>query len=298
MLTARLQIETARRSWNPFRRRRFLLLLPEHWEEVQPDARRRRWWRWAVILPPAAAGRAMVRDLIPATFRRRMSEMDFAALALQLSWTTAEPQCEHVPIPHYTMAARMYHFPTTKGENMTCIEYAIADEYYTAYADGDTAALPLLTATLWRQSDNEPGAALRRGDRRVPLYDKAEIVHRARVLSEAPAEIHLQSLHYFGGLKKYIHRVYGNWLFEQPDDEGGDDDEEPMETTGTTGQPDFGWWGIFQEVAESGTFGDIKAVYQAPLHEVCVFLVRRRVQQEQTGVTAPPSPTNDDDDGI
>lgn len=295
MLTVNLTIESKKRRWlDRFRRRRFVLHLPEFWEEVQPLRRRQRWWRWVMALPRPAAQRAMVRDLLPRHFRRILSDLDMAALAMQLDWTGGDPQCDQVPIPHTTHVGRMYHFPTAKGENTTCIEYALADDYYKQFADGDAEALFRLSATLWRESDHDADAALRRGDKRVPLCDKAEVEKRAAVLREAPAEIHLQALHFFGGLKKYIHRVYGNWLFEQPEE---DEEGEAASADAKAGSPDFGWWGVFQQVAEAGVFGhDVRQVYQAPLHEVCVYLVRKRVQEQQMNSQMPAPPRQNDYD--
>lgn len=288
MLKIVLTLNNARRSWIPFRRRAFVLNLPEMWSEVQPLARRQRWWRWIISLPGPAAQRAMLRDLLPLRYRRRLRPMEFAALAHHLAWTAPDMQCEQVPIPHFTHAGRMYYFPTPKGENTTCLEYAIADDYYKEFAAGDTEALFRLSATLWRERDTDSAATLRRGDKRVLLNDKAEIEHRVRVLREAPADFHLQALYFFAGLKQYVHRIYGTWLFEPTDD---DDDADDEAVRPTNNGPDFGWWGVFQQVASEGVFGhDVRLVYQAALHEVCVHLVRRRVEAQRMGSTQTPAP--------
>lgn len=244
-----------------------------------------------MTLPRLAAQRAMVRDLlgkVPGRIRHRLSGFDFASLAMNLSWTEATPQCDSVPIPNFSHRGRSYVLPSRHGENLTCLEYAIADEYYKAFTDGDAGALALLVATLCREEDPDAEAALRRGDKRVPLHDKAEIVARAERLRDAPHEMQLQALLYFGGMKTYMHRVYGKWLFEQPEEE---EEDSGIEASKKPRGPDFGWWGMLQQVAEGRVFGNIKDVYQASLHEVCVYLVRKRLQEEQaqTAYQKPPA---------
>jgi hypothetical protein len=205
MLTANLTIQ--RRSWNPFRRRRFVLSLPERWDEVSPVSRRQRWARWVLVLPRPAAARAMLRDLIPRRFRKLLTPMDFAAFAQQLEWTHAEAQCEQVPMPHFSHNGRMYVFPTPKGANVTGVEFALCDDLYRQFSDGDLDALPVLSAAIWRERDHDTAAALRRGDARVPLSSKEEAELRARWLQEAPPEMQAQALLWFAGLKLYINRV-------------------------------------------------------------------------------------------
>ncbi len=238
----------------------------------------------------------MMRDILqamPRKMRRLLSPLDFAALARIMDWTQATPQCEQVPVPHGTHRGIMYHFPTPKGANTTCLEYAIADEYYKEFVAGDAEALPLLAATLWREEDKDAAAALRRGDRRVRLYDKAEIEARARLLRDMPEDLQLQALTFFGGLKQYVHRVYGKWIFEEQE-EDEDDDTQGAEKPGRG--PDFGWWGILQQVAEARVFGNVQEVYQASLHEVCVFLVRKRIEQENIRSQAPAMPRREEEE--
>jgi hypothetical protein len=38
---------------------------------------------------------------------------------------------------------------------------------------------------------------------------------------------------------------------------------------------------VFQDVAEAGLFGTMKEVYQANFHEVCMWLVRKRIAERQ-----------------
>lgn len=280
MLTALLTIQRPRRWWHLRRSRRFTLRIPDVWEEVTPMARRQRWWRWIALLPPAAAQRAMLRDLVPRRIRQFLQPIDFAALSGQLDWTQVTAQCEQVQIPQFTHKGIVYVFPRPKGPNVSGVEFALADDYYKQMLEGDTEALFLLSACLWRERDKDEAAALRRGDYRMPLVSKEEAEARAIRLRTAPAEMHLQAVQWFAGMKLYVHRVYGKWIFEQDDDE----DDESTGNQSTNHQPnkspDFGWWGVFLTVAEAGVFGPLEKVHQMSIHDICIYLVKKRVEAD------------------
>lgn len=247
-----------------------------------------------MTLPRPAAQRAMLRDLVPRRWRRMLTPMDFAALAAQLDWTHAEAQCEQVAIPHYTHRGQVYVFPKPKGPNVSGVEFALCDDLYKQFSDGDTDALLTLSAAIWRERDTDAAAALRRGDERVPLVSKEEAEARAVRMAKAPAEMHLQALLWFAGLKLYVHRVYGKWLFEEEeeDDESLTPDPSPQER----GTPNFGWWGIFLDVAEAGVFGVEDEVRQKSIHEICIYLVKKRADANAMGAAAaPPKPDIEED---
>lgn len=289
-----------RRCWGLLRPRRFSLQMPRSWGEVTPLARRQRWWRWVITLPRPAATRAMVRDLLPKWARRQISDLDFAGLTLLLDWIQPTETTDEVPVPTFTVDGIEYHFPAPKGRNVKCLEFAIGDQYYQRFVAGEAEALMLLVATVWREQERDGAMALRRNDSRAPLYSSGEVEARAILLQHAPEEMVLQALLYFGGLKAYIHKVYGKWLFEQPDDD--DDEEEDDADTAKkpdqkTGSPDFGWWGVFQSVAEGGVFGNLDQVYQTSLHDVCIYLVRKRAESNNAPEPKQsPTQTDDDDD--
>lgn len=224
-----------------------------------------------------------------------MSASNKQAIVSKFSFTEPKPDCEQIPVAEFEWKGQTYGFPSAKGANITCLEYAVAEDYYKALEGGDEQSLWLLAATLWRECDADRRSTLQRGDPRVPLYDKAEVEARAVDFQGAPMEILLQALLYFVGLKMYVHRVYRTWLFDAPED---DDDEEedasPEPPTRQSGGPDFGWWGVFQYVAEVGLFGKVKEVYQTSFHEVCVFLVRKRMEAEKMQRSLPtPKPQED-----
>ena len=50
--------------------------------------------------------------------------------------------------------------------------------------------------------------------------------------------------------------------------EGGEGDE--------SGQINFGWWGKYIEIAESGVFGNLDQVYAARFYDIIVFLIQKK----------------------
>ena len=205
-----------------------------------------------------------------------------------IEWMTPTPDCENAPWQYFEHRGRTWHMPKPMGENMTCIEYPLADEYYLKFVqDGDDSALLMLVATLVREESTDPQRRLREDDVRVALYSRAEISDRATVLRHLPVEYQMSVLMWYAGMKQYVHRVYGPHLFEPDydDDETTESKEDDYEEIRDEKEEDsadgFGWWGVFQDVAEAGLFGTMKEVYQANFHEVCMWLVRKRIAERQ-----------------
>lgn len=273
-----------RRWWRWRRAHTWRRMLPQRWSDL-PEARRRLYYALALAGKEREVMRHCLR--LPAWAWQAMRAEEVAALAGALAWMRLDADCDTVPFPSFTHERVTYHFPKPKGENMSCIEYAIADEYYLQLVrDGDESALLLLTATLYRQETSERGRAIREDDARVPLHSRAEIIERANWLRRAPLEYQTAALLFFAGLKQYVRKVYGPHLFDlddEDDDELTNDpnDELTNNDSNDANEDGFGWWGIFQDVAEARLFGTMKEVYQASFHEVCMWLVRQRIRERQ-----------------
>lgn len=276
MLTVEI-IAPKRRRLTLLWRRRFVLSLPQAWSEVSASDRLT-WWRIGISMPELSATHAILRRLIPARWRVGLSDTDTATLVNVLRWAAPKPSCSDIAFPAYRHRRTDFLLPTANGENISCLEFALADDMYTRYAaTQDAEQLELLTWTLYRERDTDTAAATARGDNRVLLHGIAEVQERLRIYGPAPVEMQTQALLYMSGLKVYLQQVYGAWIFEQPDeDEDGNPLPQPEATT-----PNFGWWGIFQAVAESGIFGDMEKTYQSSLHEVCVYLVRKKIESDR-----------------
>lgn len=254
----------------------FTLPVPERWSDL-PDRQRLTWWRVVCALKQNAAARVLLQKMVrplPTRVRRMIAPEDQVALLRALRWACLRPDCSDIALSEITLRGTRYVLAKPMGRNVTAGEFAVCDDLYKQVIDkNDLDALRTLTAILFRERDADREAARARGDERTPYRNKDEATARIKRMGEPPVEMQLQALYYFAGLKQVIHRLYGRHIFQN----------ENTESTAPAG-PDFGWWGVLQGVAESGVFGDLRSTYQSFLHEVCVFLVRKK--QESDAVKA------------
>lgn len=251
--------------------------LPASWKEV-PEPRRLPLWQ-ALCSAPGDAGRvAALRYLLqlPRAVFFGLDALDAARLLDGLPWLAVRP--DPAPVFDSFRHRRVRYFlPSGHGLNLVALEYPIADDAFLDYVTtGKPEALRLLCATLCREEETDRKAAERRGDRRVPLRSRYEAEARAERLRDLPDYIQQAVLLYFAAVKEYVHGSYGKVLFEQPDqDENGN----PVVTSTT---PSLGWWSLYFSTATEGPFGnDVETLYQAPFHDVCLYLVDRiRMQKE------------------
>lgn len=250
--------------------------LPASIEEV-PEKRRLRLWR-ALLSAPGEAGRIRALRLLldlPNRIFRQLDADNIAAMLAALQWLQADPN----PVPALTRfryRGRHYFFPDAHGMNLMAIEYPIADEAFMDYLrTGNPDALRLLCGALLREQEPDEQAAIRRGDRRVPLLTRAQAQHRAEGFKRLPDHIQSACLLYFAGVKEFVHTSYGKVLFEDTDT-----DEQGNPIVKST-SPSLGWWSVYFNVAQDGPFGKIEEVYQTSFHDVCLYLVERiRAQKE------------------
>lgn len=270
--------------------------LPESWEEI--PANRRGSFFECLIGNEQEGVRFVLRQLLqlPAWALRAMTADQVSTMTTALAWMLPRPDCMRIPFPSFTHRGVTYHLPKAKGQNICCLEYPLADDYYLKfYNTGDPEALLCLVAVLCREQQPDHARALSQGDMRVPIRSRAEAEARAVRLAGLPPYLQYAVLLYFAGLKEYIYKTYKAWLFEEDDeieeeDEQEEDDDEadnepddaaPPPEAAAPSSPDFGWWGIYQEAAEAGLFGTLEQVYQASFHDVAMWLVRQRVKADQ-----------------
>lgn len=279
--------------------------IPESWTDV-PDSRRLRFWSWAVTLPLAEATEQILREILhlPAWAWPLLDAEAKAKVSELLGWVAPKADAADMPLRKFEHRGTVYHFPSPQGDNVVCLEYPIADDFFGAAIEGKPGAATHLLATLCRENRNDHHATLLNDDPRQPLLSRADALDRAKRLQGVPTEIETAALLYFAGLKAFVLKVYGKWIFDMSDDEETDDDEDNPEPDPTpppaSRWPNFGWWGIFQDVAESGAFGPVPQVHQTSFHEVCIWLVRQRVKAEQmkesTSTTSRPTQRGDNYD--
>jgi len=272
MIRAEIQ-HTKGRRWGILPRRPFVLEIPQEWSELGPN--RAKWWEWVATLTPDVARENMLRDLLPPRYLLRLTEPEIGAVLATLQWPTAALDATVVPVERFEHQGETFAFASAKGANVTGIEYALCEEYFTEGKNGDAKAYLMLSACLWREKIAHERTALKRGDWRMPLNSREEVEARAKTLESAPGWVHVQALSFFVGLKVLVHKMYRTWIFDADEDDGDEDDQDTNQPTG----PNFGWWGMFLDVAESGVFGTLPDVHQASLHDICIFLVKKRAAE-------------------
>lgn len=190
-----------------------------------------------------------------------LSDENLATLSVGLEWLRLQPT--DIPLQaSFRVGLTTYHLPLAKFEDGTALEYAMADDYYQKYEEGDDEALRMLVATLARPMQD---------GHRIPLTDRDEVTARARALRRLSPWWLACVWMYWAGVKQYVYRTYGRWLFDQPDDEEGDEDSAPS----MNNRINFGWWGVYMDIAESGVFGPLESVHQVNFHEIAVYLIRK-----------------------
>lgn len=202
---------------------------------------------------------------------------DLVAMCSHLSWLyqSAGPS----PLmDSFAYMGMIYYLPKPKGENMTCLEFALCEDYYEAATTADdpteaARAMLLLTATLCRQGQADKEAARAQGDLRVPLTAREEVEVRAERLQHLPPEYVHMALLYWVGTKEYLSDLYGKWLFEKA--QSDDDTTDPEDPEPNRKNQLFGWWGVYMDVAEKNIFGNLDAVHHTNLHTLCMYLVKQ-----------------------
>jgi hypothetical protein len=281
-------ITAERRRWLGNEKKTWRRALPTSWNEVAGSRRRVFFGYW--IRDEAHAALRILRHVLrlPGWAWRALGADELAALCAQLEWMRPGPECAVLPFDSFRHRGVTYYLPTPKGQNLVCIEYPLADKFYErAVLHQDERALLCLVGTLCREANPDQAEALKRNDRRVPLHSSSEAEARADRLRGLPAETAWAVLYFFAGLKEYVAKVYGPWIFEQDDDDPDDDVEETAPAEKQPSGPNFGWWGTFQQVAEGGVFGPLRDVYQSFFHEVCIYLVRQKQREDAMRQASP-----------
>lgn len=255
--------------------KRILVGIPEKWQEVNAE---------------------QAADLITLVFDQHSPRMQLKALEICMGkhyrhtkimateqvmslmelvkWLWQSPVSVPV-IPHFEIDGRRYFLPDEKLENITCLEWLLADEYYEEISQGKKESIDMLLATICREADPDEAAGLARDDIRVQLLSRKEVERRAEKMQEVDEKVKLFVMAFFSGCKKFIFDTYKNWLFQEPEE--GEPIPEP-----TTIIEKLGWYGIFQGVAESGIFGNMENLLtRTKFKDVCIYLVTKKEQYEE-----------------
>lgn len=270
------KIQITVRRWLGWKTR-FRRELPSSWAEILPGDRLP--LLRILVAHPGSLGRLkVIRKMLELKtwVWRALSEDDLAALLDHTEWMTLRVHPEPT-LPWFEYKGETYYAPSGHGLNLVALEYPIADEAFGKFVNkADRTALALLVATLYRPANPDADAVVRRGDIRVPLLSRWEAEERAKHFLELPEAVNIPALLYFAGLKEYVHKAYGKALFEEPEEDEHGNEIPPSNPN------NLGWWSVYFTLATDGPFGrNVEEVYQTSFHDVCLYLVDRRRQEER-----------------
>jgi hypothetical protein len=195
-----------------------------------------------------------------------LSENQLTDLVATMDWYKIEPTSKAI-MSSFTHNSITYHLPSEGMENISAIEYTIADDYYNDFVEEENEeSLRFLVATICREENPNQQEQITKGDKRIALLSRYEAEARAKRLADLSTEICTMVLSYFIGCKMLIHETYGTWLFEKNDDDVAQANDGVF----------MGWLGIYMDVAETGIFGNLQSVYQSYFHTICIHLVKKR----------------------
>lgn len=234
--------------------------IPAGWDEVGPAA-----WHLLRLLarhPPGKGRAKALRELVGLSRREweRLPPDIIEALSSGLEWLDTTPIRKPIR-KSFRVGLRSYYLPDEDFLDGQAMAYALADGYFEEAVKPEsneaatTAALRLL-ATIARP---------RKKLSRAPLRSVEEVEARAERFSRLPPEHVVHAIMYWAGVRMAISESYGTMLFEPS----------PLDDPTPHNIPSYGWWSIFQDVAEGGVFGNLQDVERANFHEVCQWLARK-----------------------
>jgi hypothetical protein len=182
------------------------------------------------------------------------------------------------PIPTITPLWKTYYGPSDGFMNVTFGEYTDALRLFLDYSTtGNVSLLYLLAAVFYRRKKSfhwlKKGLSNYDGDIRE-AYNPNIIEKRARLMESAPIGFVYGFYLLFASFQKYLTTAVIQWGANELDFsilfDGGDNDDK-MEAV-----PGIGMDQLAFAVAESGQFGDIKAVRRTNLWDVLVLMYSLR----------------------
>jgi hypothetical protein len=178
-------------------------------------------------------------------------------------------------VPEFEHEGVTYYFPKADFDNGTAREYALADEYYNAFATDqeDTDALLLLTSALARPMVSAPN------------FSREIVESRLESFKKLPFEVVLIALRYFEALKKEVYELgIAVELFEPLNEESDE------ETEGKDEIIEFGWWTSYRYIAKSQVFGNFNGVCDSLFWDVFKYLIEEK--QRENIAKKPPTTHN------
>ena len=260
--------------------------LPQSWQEYLAQGHDgRKALEILLIQPETTAKLTILRGIlknVPKAVFFGITDVEITALVAHLNWL--QPDASPMPIlTEFVHEGIHYHLPKARFENGTALEFALSDDYFKkiVQAGGTEQAekqLLALVATLCREADTNPQAAILKGDIRTPLNSRSEVENRAKQLVKLDQTVQVAVFLYFAGVKKYIADLYGTHIFAPKEEDEDETNETQNQTPAANAEP-FGWWGVFMELAENPI--NLPKIHEMNFHTLCIWLMRQKLQADR-----------------
>lgn len=256
-----IQIQRKRNKWWALRTRTFKGGLPTHWGEIVPSVRLE-CLRLLLSSESIATRLIILKKLIklPKWVWLALSDDDLSALLNAIDWMKIEPSTVPI-ISAIIWKGKTYTLPATNFDNGTAVQFPLADKFLQAFTEkGEEEDLLRLVASLCLAAKN----------------DEFIIEKRAELLRGLPQETQVAVMLYFIGIKQFIADTYGEYLFDEEEEE-----EDLLVRVSVSHFPNFGWWAAYLQIAESGVFGNYEQVLNTNFHKVIMYLIEKRKESKR-----------------
>lgn len=194
---------------------------------------------------------------LPNRYFERMSSEQVVRLLEQIDWMQLEPNSRAL-LPEFIHKGKRYQMTSSDFGNGTAMQYALADDFYKSYLENKQESdLRALVATLATAEDEDT------------IKSRGDALSRSKSFEDLDEAVVMSVLLYYGGCKQRIFEAFGDTLFK-PEGSGGGGKP-----------PQFGWWGIFMEIAESGTFGRLDQVHQSNFITLAMYLAKKKTEADE-----------------
>lgn len=235
-------------------------------------------WRCMHLLMHAAPRRQIVVELLslPSQILRMIGTGEMYDLIRCIDWMQIDPRYTKPVAPwidhrsKFNRVTRLY-LPGDDFKNVTGGEYAMLSDLYEEFkedADSDVESR-MIALTLRPAGDTDDPAS----DPRVRLKSSDQARAWLPIIRALPDSVRAYMTTLISANIAEVYDRYKDWLFTSSSSED--------ESSGLN----FGWWGLFMDVAQDGVFGNFDQVLATPMHTICMHQVRkvdeaRRMKEE------------------
>jgi hypothetical protein len=262
-----------------FGTRRFVVDLPETWQDIPPAKRLPLLRQKLTQAEPVFLFNALCELVdIPNSILRALPAAELNILS-NVIFQATDIAPDPIPLAaEFDHAGETYYMPAADFRNGTAYEFALADTYAEKYIEtGDIKNLIQIVATLARERNPNEADTRTRGDVRLPLMSEFDAEARAESLADLPPEKTMLVWKYFMGVKiKVAQAGEAFGMFDRHTDPDNPPPQNPA---------NFGWWTILRQIAETGTFGTFDTVCHSNFWTIFAYMIEQkaaadRVKQE------------------